>query len=713
MKYKKYIIALFCLVIFAACKSSNMLVKETITVEYPITRKSDFKKTYFDREISDPYQWLEDDKSPETEAWVKSQNEVTQNYLGQIPYLNKIKERYAELFNYPKVFGARKVGDKIIFRKNDGLQNQSVMYIQEGLDGEPKVLVDPNTFSEDGTTDISITSISPNNRYIVMNISEAGSDWNTFRIYDLNINDWLDDELKWLKFGGASWCDDGFFYSRFPQPEPGAELSAVNNHMKVYYHELGDDQSNDELIYEDKENDFMYNYTDVTDDEKFLLLYKATGTNGYECYFMDLTIDSSKFTPLFIGFENKSSVVHHKDGFFYVRTDIDAPNYKLVKIDPNHNHSEKWETIIPESEHLLENVSVIDEKIIARHLVHATNKVSLYSLGGDKKRELDLPGLGTVSGFSGQSGDDYTFYHYTSFTDPGSIYVYSLKTLQSSLFFRPELKFNPDDYVTRQVTYNSKDGTAVPMFVVHHKDVELDGSNPTYLYGYGGFNISLSPTFSTSRMMLLENGGVYAQPSLRGGGEFGETWHEAGMLYKKQNVFDDFISAGEYLIAKGYTSKQKLAIAGGSNGGLLVGACMTQRPDLFQVALPAVGVLDMLIYDDFTVGKGWVPEYGSSKDSVEMFEHLLSYSPYHNLKTSVDYPATLVLTGDHDDRVVPAHSFKFAARLQEVHVGKDPVLIRIETDAGHGAGKPTSKIIDEQSDIWSFFFYNMGIEDVY
>ncbi|MBR9920525.1 MAG: S9 family peptidase [Bacteroidetes bacterium] len=694
------------LLTFAACTSekpdSNT---EQVKLTYPDTRTEEQTDDYFGTAVNDPYRWLEDDRAEETEAWVKAQNEVTFGYLENIPYREDIRKRYEELFNYPKVSSPNKAGDYYFFYKNDGLQNQAVIYRKKGLDGEPEVFIDPNAISEDGTVSIGLAGISNDHKYVTVSRSDAGSDWQKFYVKEVATGEELEDELNWVKFSGASWYEDGFFYSRYPAPEEGKELSGDNRMHSVYYHKLGTDQSEDKLIYEDPANPTHYHFGGTTEDDKYFILYKQPGTDGFSTLYKDLENDGD-FVTLFSGYDTKSSIVHHVDGRFLVLTNIDAPNYRLVSVDPANPDKENWEEIIPESENLLESVNTGGGKMFASYLEKATNRIYQMNYDGSEKTQIDLPGLGSAGGLGGKEDEKTLFYSFTSFTYPNTIFQYDVETGESTQFYKADLKFNPEDYVEKQVMYKSKDGTEVSMFIVHKKDIAMDGSNPTYLYGYGGFNVSLSPWFSSSRLVLLENGGVFAVPNLRGGGEYGEEWHEGGMLLNKQNVFDDFIAAGEYLISEGYTSSEKLAIGGGSNGGLLVGACMTQRPDLFAVALPAVGVMDMLRYHRFTVGKGWIPEYGCADSTQVDFENLLSYSPLHNIEDGVEYPATMVMTGDHDDRVVPAHSFKFAAQLQKSHTGSDPVVIRIETDAGHGAGKPTSKIIEEQADLWSFLFYN-------
>lgn len=683
-----------------------------IKVDYPDTRKVDVSDNYHGTEVKDPYRWLEVDTAAEVEEWVKRQNEVTFGYLDKIPYTDSIADRFEELYNYPKLSSPYKAGEYYFFYKNDGLQNQSVIYRQYGLEGEPEVFIDPNEMNPEGTTAVSLVGFSEDYKYVTYSVQEAGSDWQTFYVKDVETGETLSDVLKWVKFSGASWVGNGFYYSRYPAPKSGLEYSAENKGHAVYYHELGDDQENDRLVYDDPEHPKRYHFVSVTEDRKILSLQASTGTDGYETYIRKLDEKDDDFSPLQEGFEFKNSVIHHSDGQLWIRTNRGADNYRLVKVDVNTLDWYAAEEIIPESKHLLSGVSTGGGKLFAKYLEDASTHVYAMEYDGSDKTEIELPGVGSAGGFSGRENHKTLFYTFTSFTRPPSIFSYDVETGTSELFFSTELKFDPEKYVEKQVTYTSKDGTPVSMFIVHKKDIELDGNNPTYLYGYGGFNISLTPSFSSSRLILLENGGVFAMPNLRGGGEYGEEWHQAGMLLNKQNVFDDFIYAAKYLIDEKYTSSEKLAIAGGSNGGLLVGAAMTQKPDLFAVAFPAVGVLDMLRYHKFTVGWGWVPEYGSSDDSIH-FENLYSYSPLHQLKDSTSYPATLITTADHDDRVVPAHSFKFAARLQEAHKGEDPVLIRIEVDAGHGAGKPTSKIIEEQAQKWAFFFYNTNTPVTY
>ena len=684
---------------------TNINNKET-TLKYPDTYKDDsITDNYHGTVVADPYRWLEDDNAEEVKNWVVAQNKVTGDYLNNIPYRERIKERYSELFNFVKLGSPFKKGPYYFFSKNNGLQDQAVIYIQKGLEGTPEVFLDPNTMSSEGTTAISLLGFSPDHKYVAYSRQDAGSDWQKIYVMEIASKKVLEDELEWVKFSGASWLDDGFYYSKYPAPSDGEELSATNDYHSIYYHKLGDPQSKDKLVFDNPDEPKRYHYGGVTEDKKYHIVYASTGTDGYEAYFKDLSKPNSGYVKLFGGFENKSSVIDHRDGFFYVRTDIDAPKYRVIAVPVAAPAKENWKVILPESDDLLEGVSTGGGKLWANYLQDVKTVIKRFDYDGGGVQQVELPGLGSAYGFGGDKDDDHFFYSFTSFTKPASIFKFDIASNTSAPFFKSDLKFNPDDYIEKQIFYTSKDGTRVPMFIVHKKGLKLDGSNPTYLYAYGGFNVNLSPSFSTSRMILLENGGVYAMPNLRGGGEYGEEWHQGGMLHKKQNVFDDFIAAADYLIEEGYTSSEKLAIAGGSNGGLLVGACMTQRPELFSVAFPAVGVMDMLRYHKFTVGWGWIPEYGSA-DDPEHFDNLYGYSPLHNLKPGVKYPSTMITTADHDDRVVPAHSFKYGARLQECHAGDNPVLLRIDVNAGHGAGKPTAKIIEEQADKWSFFFYN-------
>lgn len=681
-------------------------------MNYPIARKSNQVDDYHGTLIEDPYRWLEDDRAEEVEDWVKAQNQVTFDYLNKIPYRNAIAARYRELFDFPKMYSPIKIGEYYLYYKNEGLQNQAIIYRQKGIDGTPTVFIDPNQLSKNGTIAITILGASKDNAYVAYAQSKAGSDWQEIHIMEVATGKKLPDVIQWVKFSGAAWHKNGFFYSRFPPAKDGGELSEKNVYHSVYYHQLGTDQAADALIFRDKEKPEPNHYCTVTEDDKYLVMYAALGTDGYELLYKDLENPNAEFVKLFEGYTHKNNVVRHDNGKFLVHTDVSAPKYRLVEIDLSNPTQDNWREIIPEKEDLLQTVSKGGGKLFAEYLQNATSRILQLDYFGNFEKTIELPGLGTVIGFSDKKEVKELFYTFTSFVYPGTIFIYDIEKGISTPFFEMDLKFDATQYEEKQVFYFSKDGTKVSMFLVHKKGVVLDGENPTFLYGYGGFNVNLTPSFSASRFILLENGGVYAMPNLRGGGEYGEAWHRGGMLHKKQNVFDDFIAAAEYLMAEKYTNRGKLAIAGGSNGGLLVGACMTQRPELFSVAFPAVGVLDMLRYHKFTIGYAWAVEYGASEEEAH-FANLLNYSPLHNLKEGVVYPATMVTTGDHDDRVVPAHSFKFAAMLQSCHVGENPVLIRIATDAGHGAGKPTSKIIEEQADQWAFFFYNTNTAPVY
>jgi prolyl oligopeptidase len=673
---------------------------------YPETAKGDVEENYFGTKVADPYRWLEDDNSEAVAAWVKAENEVTDDYLLQIPFREKIRQRLTEIWNYPRYGAPSREGDYYYFFKNDGLQNQSVLYRLQNLEDTPEVFLDPNTLSADGTVELTTVNFSADNHYMTYGISRAGSDWQEFFVKDLRSGELLEDHLQWIKFSDAAWKDDGFYYSRYDEPDAAGQYSNQNRFQKVYYHKLGTPQNSDRLIFEDKEHPLRYFHASVTEDGQYLIIDASEGTSGTELYFQQLSQPYSKVNLLLKGFKYNYSVIDHYKGRLLVLTDHGASNYRLISIDPADPDTSKWIDVIPETVELLESISTGGGKLFAFYLKDAATKVIQLDYDGKTEKEITLPAIGTASGFSAKRDEKTLFYSFSSFTTPATIYRYDPATGESVLFRQPELKFNPDDYLIKQVFYNSKDGTRIPMFVVHRKDVSQDGKAPTFLYAYGGFNINLTPAFSISRIFFLENGGVLAIPNLRGGGEYGEEWHKAGMLEKKQNVFDDFIAAAEYLIREKYTSAEKLTISGGSNGGLLVGAAMTQRPELFRVALPAVGVMDMLRYHKFTVGWGWAVEYGSS-DNEKDFAYLYQYSPLHNLKSGVTYPSTLITTADHDDRVVPAHSFKFAATLQEKHKGNHPVLIRIDTNAGHGHGKPVSKSIDEATDIWSFVFQEL------
>ncbi|MFZ9694633.1 MAG: prolyl oligopeptidase family serine peptidase [Chitinophagaceae bacterium] len=681
-------------------------------MNYPISRKSDVKENYHGTTIADPYRWLEDDNSEETHQWVLAQNQVTNTYLSAIPFRNAVKERLALLWNYPKIGSPRKEGDYYYFFKNDGLQNQSILYRQNGLAGTPEVFIDPNRFSTDGTIALGGQSFSKKARYLVYMIARSGSDWQEAVIRDLSTDRNIDDTIKWIKFSGISWLgDEGFYYSRYPVPDASTKLSKQNQFHKVYFHRIGTKQTEDQLVYEDNANPLRNVGGSVTDDGHFLVISQTEGTSGNSLWVKNLASKQSSFSILIDGFSTDPDVIDNVGDQLLIKTNQDAPNFKIVLVDPSNPASKNWKTIIPEKKDVLQGVGTGGGYLFCSYLNDASTRVYQYTFYGKLVREIKLPGIGTTSGFSGKKEDKTLFYTFASYTYPSTIFTYNIETGQSELFRKTETAFESDAYETKQVFFTSKDGTKVPMFITGKKGFKLDGNNPVLLYGYGGFNIAQTPGFSISNAYWMEQGGLYVVVNLRGGSEYGEAWHKAGMLARKQNVFDDFIGAAEYLIQNKYTRKELLAIRGGSNGGLLVGACMAQRPDLFQVAIPAVGVMDMLRYHLFTIGWAWAVEYGRS-DNPEQFKYLLKYSPLHNLRNGVSYPATMVTTADHDDRVVPAHSFKFAARLQEAHRGKSPVLIRIETKAGHGAGKPTAKQIEEAADLWSFVLYNMGLKPV-
>ena len=688
-------------------------------LSYPSTRKSDTTDTYHGVTVADPYRWLEDPNSDDTKAWVEAQNEVTFGYLNELPGREKISDRLTELWNYERYGIPFKQGDsestdhpvRYFYYKNDGLQNQSVLYTLPTLDAEPTVLLDPNTLSEDGTVALAGIAISENAKYLAYGLSTAGSDWVEWHVRDIETGQDTDDVIKWVKFSGAAWTHDhkGFFYSRYDEPNEASKLEDVNYYQKLYYHQLGADQSEDILIYDRPDQKEWGFNGGVTEDGRYLIISVWLGTAPKNLlFYKDLQDPKAKVVELISEFEAYYSIIDNDETTFWIQTDLDAPRGKVIAIDINNPDKANWKTLIPEAEETLESVGVINHQFVANYLKDAYTQIKIFDLTGTFIRTVELPGIGSAGGFDGKRTDTETFYSFTSFTVPSRIYRYNLETGESTLFREPTVPFNPDNYETQQVFYNSKDGTKVPMFITAKKGLEKTGKNPVLLYGYGGFNISLSPTFSVSNLVWLEMGGVYAVANLRGGGEYGEAWHQQGIKTNKQNVFDDFIGAAEWLIKENYTVPEKLAIAGGSNGGLLVGACITQRPDLFGAALPAVGVMDMLRFNQFTIGWAWESDYGSPQNEDE-FKALYAYSPLHSLKPDTAYPATMITTADHDDRVVPAHSFKFAAALQAAHKGDNPVLIRIETKAGHGAGKPTTKLIEEATDKWAFLAHELSV----
>jgi prolyl oligopeptidase len=678
---------------------------------YPPSPKVDQVDDYHGVEVADPYRWLEDPDSDESRQWIEAQNQVTFTYLNDIPVRESLKQRLTQLWNYEKYGIPFKRENRYFYFKNDGLQNQSVLYTLPKLDAEPRVLLDPNTLSEDGTVALSGLAISEDARLMAYGLSTSGSDWQEWKVRDVETGEDLPDHLKWIKFSGADWTRDGkgFFYSRYDEPNEATKLEDINYYQKLYFHQIGTPQSEDILIYNrPDEKNWMFG-GEVTEDGDYLVISVSQGTDPRNLVFWkDLRNPEAPVVELINSFEAKFSLIDSEGTVFWFETDLHAPRGRVIAIDLAKPERENWQEVIPQTEETLMGVNILNHQFVTFYLKDAYTQIKVFDLNGTFVREVELPGIGSAGGFGGKRHDTETFYSFTSFTTPTTIYRYDMVSGESSVFRQPTVDFNPDEYETKQVFYTSKDSTRVPMFITHKKGLELNGNNPTYLYGYGGFNISLTPSFSPSNIVWLELGGVFAVPNLRGGGEYGEEWHQAGTKLNKQNVFDDFIGAAEWLIEHQYTSPEKLAIAGGSNGGLLVGACMTQRPDLFGAALPAVGVMDMLRFHKFTIGWAWCSDYGSPENPEE-FQALYAYSPLHNLKPGTTYPATLITTADHDDRVVPAHSFKFAAALQEAHVGNSPVLIRIETKAGHGAGKPTAKVIEEISDRWAFLVRSLDI----
>jgi prolyl oligopeptidase len=670
---------------------------------YPPARKGDQVDDYHGVKVADPYRWLEDLDSDETRRWVEAENKLTFGYLSEILVRPVIKDRLTKLWNYEKFGVPSKEGKNYFYSRNSGLQNQSVIYTVTALDGQPRLLLDPNTLSADGTVALSGMSVSHDGKLMAYSLSASGSDWQEWKVRDVNSGKDLSDGIKWVKFSGASWTPDnkGFFYSRYDEPK-GDALKGTNYFQKLYYHRLGTTQSQDMLIYERPDQKEWLFGGNVTEDGHYLLITISEGTDvKSRFYYKDLRARDAQVVKLLDDFDAAYNFIGNDGPLFWFQTDLGATRGKIIAIDTRLPERKDWKTVVPEAAETLQGVTFVNQMFVADYLKDAHTQVKVFDSKGNLVREVEFPTLGTASGFGGKTSDKETFYAFTSFTTPTTIYRYDMVTGKSTIFRQPKVDFNPNDYETKQVFYVGKDGTKVPMFITHKKELKLDGNNPAYLYGYGGFDISLTPAFSVGNLVWMEMGGVYAQPNLRGGGEYGEDWHQAGMKLKKQNVFDDFIAAAEWLIASKYTSTPKLSIGGGSNGGLLVGAALTQRPDLFGAALPAVGVMDMLRFQKFTIGWAWVSDYGSS-DNPDEFKALRAYSPLHNIKAGTIYPPTLVTTADHDDRVWPGHSFKFAATLQEAQAGPAPILIRIETKAGHGAGKPTSKIIDELADRWAF-----------
>ena len=678
-------------------------------ISYPQTATVDTVDTYFGVSVPDPYRWLENDTSAATASWVKAQNEITNNYLEHIPFRQDLLKRLTELANYERISAPFKKHGKYYFYKNDGLQNQSVLYVQDALNSEARVFLDPNKLSDDGTVALTSLSFSNNGKYAAYTISRSGSDWREIYVMDVATGSLLDDHITWAKFTDAAWQGDGFYYSAYDAPSKGKEFSNVNEHHKIYYHKLGEPQQNDRLVYENKAYPKRFYTAQVSEDERVLFIYESGEGRGNALFMQDLTQKSAPVVQLASDFDYQYTPIEVIGNRIYFFTNYQAAKNKIMAAELQSPELANWKEVVPEKEQVLSDVRVIGGKLFLTYDKDASNHAYVYDLQGKELQEIELPSLGSVS-FNGDKDDEECFFSFTSFTIPGATYKYDVQKNSYELFRAPKVKFHSDDFVTEQVFFTSKDGAKIPMFLTYQKGLKKNGKNPVFLYGYGGFNISLYPSFSINRIPFLENGGIYVQVNLRGGSEYGEDWHVAGTKMQKQNVFNDFIAAAEYLIDNKYTNSQKIAIVGGSNGGLLVGACMTQRPDLFRVAIPQVGVMDMLRYHKFTIGWNWASDYGTSEDSKEMFEYLKGYSPLHNLKKGTKYPATLVTTADHDDRVVPAHSFKFAATLQVCNEGSNPTLIRIDSKAGHGAGKPMSKILEEQADVYGFIMYNLNMK---
>ncbi|PZD77392.1 prolyl oligopeptidase family protein [Mesonia sp. K7] len=711
----KKLVVLFSVLAIVACQEKEEKTEEKeMAVTYPETKKVDTIDTYFGTKVKDPYRWLEDDRSAETEAWVKAQNEVTFGYLDQIPYRDSIKNRLEEIWNYEKIGAPYHEGDYTYFSKNEGIQDQSVIYRYKkgGNEADAEVFLDPNKFSDDGTTSLGGMSFSKNGKILAYSISEGGSDWRKVIVLDAETKEIIEDTLVDIKFSGMSWKGkEGFYYSSYDKPK-GSELSAKTDQHKLYYHKLGTKQNEDQLVFGGTDAEkHRYVSGNVTEDNQYLLISARTSTSGNKLFLKELSKPNAPLKTIIGHTETDTYLLENKGSKLYLVTNKNAPNKKIVTVDANNPSEENWKDFIAETENVL-SPSTGGGYIFAEYMKDAVSTIKQYDLDGNLVRDVELPGVGSIGGFGAKKEEKELYYSFTNYVTPGNIYKYDIESGKSTLFRKSKIDFDTSQYESKQVFYTSKDGTKVPLIITHKKGIELNGKNPTILYGYGGFNISLTPSFSVANTVWMEMGGVYAVANLRGGGEYGKTWHDAGTKMQKQNVFDDFIAAAEYLIDQKYTSSDYLAIRGGSNGGLLVGATMTQRPELVQVALPAVGVLDMLRYHTFTAGAGWAYDYGTAEDNQEMFNYLKSYSPVHNVKEGTEYPATLVTTGDHDDRVVPAHSFKFAAELQDKQAGNNPTLIRIETNAGHGAGTPVSKTIEQYADIYGFTLWNMGIKNM-
>jgi len=704
---KNKIIQLISLILVISCFQSHKKV-----IQYPHSKvDGNTYDTYFGTKVADPYRWLEDDNSKETAEWVKEQNEITFTYLKNIPQRELIKERLTEIWDYEKVSAPIKRGGKYYFYKNAGLQNQNVFYSSNELGGEEKVILDPNTFSENGTIALSGTYFNKNGNLLGYAKSNAGSDWKEFFIHDLSRGIDLKDHLKWIKFSGMAWAEDGFYYSCYPKPEEGGELDASNENAKVYYHKLGTEQKADRLIFSDTENPKISNYIGTSEDEQFVYLYRTKGTSGTAIYISEVDTGDHQFTTVMEDYDYDHGIIGNVGNTIYLKTNFNAPNWRLVKFDVTDPNPENWTDVISESKYPLNSISITGGKLLVKYSIDVSSRLYVYTLDGELETEVELPTIGTASGFGGKMEETEVFYNFTSFAYPPTIYKYDILTNTSTLYEKSKVDVNFSMYETNQIFYPSKDGTKIPMFITHKKGLQYDGTAPTLLYAYGGFNVSINPYFSISRMILLESGGIYASANIRGGGEYGEAWHEGGILLNKQNVFDDFIAGADFLVDNNYTSRDRLAVQGGSNGGLLIGAVLNQRPDLCAVGFPGVGVMDMLRYTQFTIGWAWAVEFGDPSESAEIFNYIHRYSPLHNIKRNEIYPAIMVTTADHDDRVVPAHSFKYTAHLQAQNPNNPkPLFIRIETDAGHGAGKPTSKKIEAATDTWAFMFHNMDFD---
>jgi prolyl oligopeptidase len=707
-RFTKFIIPVL---VLASCKTKQATDFKPITVTYPATYKdTTVKDVYFGTTVADPYRWLENDTAANTMAWVKAENEVTQSYFSKIPFRDKIDKRLKDLWNYDSYSAPTKNGAYTYFYKKTGLQNQSVLYRQKDGEKEAEVFLDPNTFSTGGTTSLTDISFTKDGALCAFQISEGGSDWHKLVVLDAITKKQIGDSLLDVKFSGMAWKNnEGFYYSSYDKPKEGSQLAGKTDQHKLYYHTIGKPQSEDVLVFGGSTTPRRYLSADVTENKKWLVIYAANSTYGCEVYIQDLTKPNAPITAMVNDMNNVSGIIGADDQYFYIQTDKDAPKSKIVTAAVNDPKPAGWKTLVPEQPEVL-SATTAGGNIFCSYLKDALAKVIQYDLTGKKVREVTLPGLGSAYGFSGKDTDKEIYFTFTSHTTPYTIYKMDIASGKSEVYKKSGVKFTPEDYESKQVFYTSKDGTKIPMLITHKKGIKLDGTNPTLLYGYGGFSVSITPFFSTSNIVLLENGGIYAVANLRGGGEYGEDWHVAGVKTKKQNVFDDFTAAAQFLVDNKYTSREKLAIQGESNGGLLVGAVITQHPDLCKVAFPFVGVMDMLRYHKFTAGAGWAYDYGTAEDSKEMFEYLKGYSPVHNFKAGTAYPATLIMTADHDDRVVPAHSFKFTATMQEAHKGENPVLIRVETKAGHGAGRSTEQVIKSEADKWAFLFYNMKTE---